>query len=249
MNVIYDHAANLHTQTGPRVALPLLLGTEKPRSLLDVGCGTGTWLKAALDFGVSDVFGIDGIELPDKQFLVPKSSFRRIDLSGGWNLGKQFDLAISLEVAEHLPAAAARLLVKSLTAHSDKIIFSAACPGQEGDHHLNCQWPDYWQTLFNECGFWCEDSLRWRIWDEKDVEPWYRQNMFMAIKGSDQAGREPRIRRVVHPSMFADAMPDLMEMRKSIIQQMERGSQPLGWYFWVPFRGLFAKLRRRSVSN
>ena len=158
---------------------------------------------------------------------------------------RRFDVAICLEVAEHLPAQAAELLVKSLTMHADKIIFSAACPGQEGQGHINCQWPSYWQALFNKYQFRCDDSLRWRIWEEDAVEPWYRQNLFMATKDLDQAGNEQRIRCVLNPAMFAEnTMPDMSKIRPEIINQIEQGSQPASWYLSIPFRGIIAKFRR-----
>jgi SAM-dependent methyltransferase len=245
MAINYHHGSNRHTQDGPRVALPLLMGLSHPQSLLDVGCGTGTWLKAALELGIDDIFGVDGIELPDREFLVSKSFFRKMDLAGGWNLERRFDLAICLEVAEHLPADSAEQLVKSLTLHADTILFSAACPGQEGEGHINCQWPGYWQALFNHHQFRCEDSLRWKIWEQDAVEPWYRQNLFLATKDAGQAGSEPRLQRVLHPSMFAgNAMPDMAKIRHGIIDQVEAGSQTVGWYLSIPFRGMLAKLRR-----
>lgn len=244
MSIDYNHKANRHTQEGPRTALPMLIGLRHPKSLLDVGCGTGTWLQAALDLGINDLCGIDGIELPDNRFLVPKSFFRKTDLIGEWDLGRRFELAICLEVAEHLPAHSAELLVKSLTSHADTILFSAASPGQKGQGHINCQWPDYWQALFNKYQFQCDDSPRWRIWEEGAVEPWYRQNLFMATKDIALAGKEPRIQRVLHPSMFA-AMSNI---RREIIVQAEQGSEPLGWYLSIAFRGMMAKLRRAATK-
>jgi SAM-dependent methyltransferase len=249
MEINYHHGANRHTEEGPSVALPILIGLNHPNSLLDVGCGTGTWLKTALDLGINDVFGVDGIELPDQQFLISKNLFKKMDLSGGWNLGRRFDLALCLEVAEHLPASSAELLVKSLTLHADKILFSAACPGQEGEGHINRQWPAYWQGLFNKHQFRCEDSLRWKIWELNAVEPWYRQNLFMAIKDAGQAGSEPRIHPVLSPAMFSDnSMPDMSKIRPQIIAQIEEGSQTFVWYLSIPFRGLLAKFRRAGKT-
>ena len=40
--------------------VPLVLALVKPQSVVDVGCGLGTWLSVFKDFGVKDVFGIDG---------------------------------------------------------------------------------------------------------------------------------------------------------------------------------------------
>jgi 2-polyprenyl-3-methyl-5-hydroxy-6-metoxy-1,4-benzoquinol methylase len=60
------------------------------------------------------------------------------------DLEKEFDLVVSLEVAEHLPASAADQFVNTLVKHGKKILFSAAIPGQGGQDHLNEQWPDYW---------------------------------------------------------------------------------------------------------
>jgi len=62
------------------------------------------------------------------------------------------------------------MLVTSLRAHADTVIFSAACPGQEGQGHINCQWPSYWQALFNRNGFECVDDIRPVIWGNTDIE-------------------------------------------------------------------------------
>jgi 2-polyprenyl-3-methyl-5-hydroxy-6-metoxy-1,4-benzoquinol methylase len=144
MRVDYEHSQNKHTLEGPQTALPLILAEAKPRSLLDVGCGTGTWLKAALDFGIQDVFGVDGAEITKDKFLVPERLFRQQDLTVPWSLGRRFDVVLCLEVGEHLDEACAATLVDSLVGHSNWVLFSAACPGQPGQHHVNCQWPIYW---------------------------------------------------------------------------------------------------------
>ena len=128
MIINYDHAKGGHTLSVARAAMPFLLEAQKPASLLDVGCGTGNWLKAAQELGVPALFGVDGIELPEGRFLFSKSFFRKIDLSEAWNLGRRFDVAICLEVAEHLPQNSADVFVKCLSAHSDRIIFSATPP-------------------------------------------------------------------------------------------------------------------------
>jgi hypothetical protein len=171
-------------------------------------------------------------------------------LSEPFDLGRRFDLALCLEVAEHLDADAGAVLVDSLAAHSDAIFFSAACPGQPGQHHVNCQWPEYWQALFNARDFACSDAIRWRIWNDSRIEPWYRQNMFFAFRDCPSAGKEPRIAPVIHPEMkpiFEDVACE--RYRVAQVRGIARGSMPLTWYFSTAVTGLWGKLHRRTLSN
>src|SRR5579863_8625346 len=124
MTVDYDHSKNVHTLSGPQAAMPLLFPEGKPRSLLDVGCGTGTWLQAAQEFGIKDIFGVDGVNIPAERLLFPNELFRKQDLTEPWNLGRKFEVVLCLEVAEHLPERSASTLIDSLTSHADTIIFS-----------------------------------------------------------------------------------------------------------------------------
>src|SRR5207247_2541564 len=123
---------NVHNLDSPRAALPALLAEAKLRSLLDVGCGTGTWLRAAIEFGVPEVFGVDGVEIPKERLLVPPDCFQKQDLTRLWKLERRFDAVLCLEVAEHLEENDAPALLDALVAHADVILFSAACPGQPG---------------------------------------------------------------------------------------------------------------------
>src|SRR5947209_4880766 len=92
----YDHSKNIHNLDGPRAALPVLLAEAKPRSLLDIGCGTGTWLRAAVEFGVPEIFGVDGVEIPKERLLVPPDCFRKQDLTRLWKLERRFDVVLCL---------------------------------------------------------------------------------------------------------------------------------------------------------
>lgn len=203
MNKInYDHSQNLHLLNAPSQIFPLIKSIYNPQSVLDVGCGTGTWLKIVSEQGISDFFGIDGIELKNEQFLVSKEHFLLQNLTNEWNLGRTFDLVFCLEVAEHLPPESAKNLIKSLTNHSETIIFSAACPSQGGQGHINCQWPNYWQELFNKYGYICVDEIRPIIWDWDFPEYWYKQNIFVAKKDINNAGKEKRIASIVYPTLY-----------------------------------------------
>jgi SAM-dependent methyltransferase len=238
MSVDYEHSRIQQPLDGPRVVLSLVFEKWKPKSLLDVGCGIGNWGKAAMDLGVPDVAGIDGIAIAKEILMLPEQCFQTHDLTNPWSLGRKFDTVICLEVAEHLDEKHAVTLVKSLAAHGDSILFSAACPGQKGRHHVNCQWPKYWQALFNSEGFSCDDSLRWAIWNDPRVEACYRQNVFYAVKDRENAGREERIMPVLHP-----------EAQQETLSAVENGSMGVKWYFSIPFQGLRAKVRRRQSRN
>lgn len=214
--VDYDHGNNLHTVAGAGIALPLLLGDFRPQSVLDVGCGTGTWLRAALDLGIADVCGIDGAQLPAEALHVPADRIRICDLQAEWGLDRRFELVLCLEVAEHLPPESAAAFIGKLTDCGDRIFFSAANPWQPGQHHVNCQWPAYWQALFNRRGFVCRDVLRWKIWNESPVEPWYRQNLFLAEK-DEAAGKEPRIPGAIHPDYMRAACEHWRNERQGLL--------------------------------
>ena len=244
MSIDYDHALNPHTVEGARVALGILFSNHTPSSLLDVGCGTGTWLKAASDMGVSEVYGVDGIVQRSKKLLIPEERFRQQDLTHAWNLGRRFEYALCLEVAEHLDACHAPVLIDSLTAHADTIYFSAACPNQLGQHHVNCQWPSHWQGLFNERGYVCSDAPRWQIWNDPRIEPWYRQNLFVATRQSTAVPfEEPRILSVVHPAMV-DIVRSQESSEAAIIKRIENGIRPARWYLTASVSALRAKVRQ-----
>lgn len=243
--VDYCHDANQHSLEGARTALPLALCGTTPSSLLDVGCGRGTWLRSAIDLGITDVLGLDGADIPNDQLLFPPNLFRRQDLTAPWSLGRKFDVVLCLEVAEHIPESFSKTFVNNLTEHGDTVMFSAACPGQAGQHHVNLQWPAYWQRLFNNCGFVCDDRVRWEMWDVKTIEPWYRQNMFVARRSAADAGREPRICPVLHPDLID--FVDVNNWRKGMLQRIESGLMPVKWYANIPFRALNCKLRRLAA--
>lgn len=153
-------------------------------SVVDFGCGTGTWLNQFRLHGVQRVLGLDGGN-PSEDFLhIGKYEFLRRDLSMPFRLDDRFDLAMSLEVAEHLPSESARNFVSNITQLSDVVVFGAAIPGQGGTNHVNERWPSYWAALFREQGFTCFDILRGSIWYDERIEWWYRQNTLVFIKES-----------------------------------------------------------------
>jgi hypothetical protein len=178
-----------------------------PDSIIDIGCGEGAWLKVAKEkFGIKEIYGLDGSYIQKDRLLIDENEFDHIDLNDpSWSdyriSSKKYspspwDLVISLEVAEHISESSADYFIESLCRFGDRVLFSAAIPGQNGLGHVNEQWPSYWVEKFEKNGFYTDDLLRWIIWNDKDVATWYKQNIFLFVKGG---GKGKVVPDVVHP--------------------------------------------------
>lgn len=168
-----------------RKVLRLLATFGRPRSAIDFGCGVGTWLAALeVELGVTDFVGLDGEYVDLAALKIPPEKFRPHDLERPYVASRRFDLAISLEVAEHLPPEAGTVLVQSLAAASDLVLFSAAVPFQGGVRHVNEQFPEYWAEKFASSEFVAIDALRDLLWEDEEVAWWYRQNILLFARRS-----------------------------------------------------------------
>ena len=161
------------------VIVPIINDLIAPRSVCDVGCGVGTWLRAWSDLGVSQICGLDGDYVDQAQLMIEKQFFLRHDLRRTLPSIGTFDLVLSLEVAEHLPADRAESFIADLTTLAPVVLFSAAIPNQGGTNHINEQWQDYWADLFKARGFTAFDVVRPLIWNDERVDRWYSQNAIL----------------------------------------------------------------------
>jgi SAM-dependent methyltransferase len=128
----------------------LLYETIIPKSVIDIGCSSGIYLLPYLDNGCS-VLGIDGASKANLHLL--PSSFRCVDLREPWTPPTKFDLALCIEVLEHIPEKYADLVVETICKCSDILFISAARKGQQGEGHLNCQDKPYWIEKFGKHGY------------------------------------------------------------------------------------------------
>src|SRR6266545_3258022 len=167
-----------------RVVAPIVMDLVRPASVLDVGCGLGTWLAAFAELGVTDFLGIDGDYVERAKLKIPADRFQPVNLANPPALGRTFDLAVCLEVAEHLPEPASPGLVKLLTDAAPVVLFSAAIPGQGGTDHINERWPAFWRELFAARGYVRLDPIRPRVLRDRRVEWWYQQNAFLFVRQS-----------------------------------------------------------------
>lgn len=194
----------LFSVNAPRAVLPYVFSLVRPATVVDIGCGIGTWTSVARELGCQQVKGLDGAHVPKAQRLIADEEFVATDLTDFKSPGR-FDLAICLEVAEHLPETSADGFVANLCASTDVILFAAAIPMQGGQGHINEQWPIYWQQKFASHDFIMLDLLRDRFWQDTQVEWWYRQNMFLVCRRNHAlaaAGKEFDGNCFVHPELF-----------------------------------------------
>lgn len=203
------------TSKSAAAAVPVLLGcltgagAAPPASVIDIGCGRGVWLRA---FGAIQVKGRDGPWTKPERLLIDPANFTATDLSRPFTEPQKFDLAMTLEVAEHIDAAQADQFVDNLVGLSDTLLFSAAIGGQGGQHHVNEQPLTYWAEKFAARGFTLFDVLRPRLWSDEGVCWWYRQNMVVLCNEQSRfrpgliqaAAQNPPILDLAHPIGFTE---------------------------------------------
>lgn len=165
-----------------RLVLKHLFSFVSPKSIIDVGCGHGAWIKAAEELGVSDVLGLEGSWIDKNLIQIPDDKIKTVDFNTDFNLERKFELVVSLEVAEHLEKDRAESFVKNLTSLGDIVLFSAAIPFQGGNGHINEQFQHYWAEMFIKNGMIPVDIIRPFIWWNDDVTWWFRQNTILYVK-------------------------------------------------------------------
>lgn len=167
-----------------------------PASVVDVGCGIGAWLSEWRRQGVTDVLGIDGDWVDRALLQIPAEQFTPHDLTVPFDSDRPYDLAISLEVAEHIEPEHGPALVDLLVSLAPVVLFSAAIPNQGGQHHVNERWQGDWARDFADRGYVAVDAVRPQIWENKNVAVWYRQNIVLYVKQDVLAGR-PELQALV----------------------------------------------------
>lgn len=203
--------------------VPVIMALVKPSSVVDLGCALGGWLRVFKDNGVKEILGVDGDWIDQELLLIAREEFITADLTKPLDVRKRFDLAISLEVAEHIESQYADVFLDSLTKLSSVVLFTAAVPDQGGVHHVNEQWPEYWVDKFKKRGFILIDCVRKKIW-ESNVEPCYAQNSLLFVE-PNELKNHPNLQgemqgavstplSLVHPRMFlSHTSPETIPLR------------------------------------
>jgi len=170
------------SQQSANEVVPIVLEYVQPTSVIDVGCGMGIWLAAFRQYGINDILGVDGDYVDRRALQIPAKAFVPSDLEQPFNVGREFDLVVSLEVAEHLSPESAETFVQSLVSLGPVILFSAAIPFQAGTNHVNTQWQGYWANLFQNRDYVTIDCIRKRIWANDKVDWYYAQNIQLFVR-------------------------------------------------------------------
>lgn len=131
----------------------------KPKYVVDYGCGPGMLIERLSEFGVETV----GFEGSKHGIDYARDAIRaRIDHKDILDIPRDIALqpakfavhclVVCTEVAEHLDAKDADHLVNVICSNLCPVIFTAAPPGQDGHHHVNCQPMHYWIEKFRAHG-------------------------------------------------------------------------------------------------
>ena len=217
--MLYAGRSSLYSAS---VITSLLSDLISPRSVLDVGCARGTWLKAwSKHLTGGDYHGVDGGYVDPAMLEIPPERFTAASLDAGFDLGRTFDLVQSLEVAEHLEPSSSQTFVSGLARHSSRfVLFSAAPPGQGGEHHINERPYEYWRDLLAREGFEVFDLLRKQIIAEKRISYWYRYNTFLYVRRGRIDGLSPEVRAAAVPpgTALSDIAPVTFRLRKALVR-------------------------------
>jgi SAM-dependent methyltransferase len=220
-----------------RPILELVHRLYRPTSIVDIGCGSGGWLAAAEQIGFTVLRGYDGPWADPARYTSANIDFRPVNLEqDSFEHDRRYDLAMSVEVAEHLSEPRADVIVDLLCAASDVVLFGAAIPMQGGTHHIHERPQTYWIEKFRKRGFEPFDVIRPAIWNDNNIRWWFRQNTILFVKaGSDVLDRdllrsmEKRIWNVVHPAAFQrkvrnwrETAAELRSARREIARLEER---------------------------
>jgi SAM-dependent methyltransferase len=182
-HTFYDDIGFSKTEDTARIITAYLFNTFHPASVLDLGCGTGAYLKHFEALGCQ-VVGVEGSSVGISR-IHPAVLAVHHDLRRPLLINQQFDLVMSVEVAEHIPKKFSENVVQSLCRHArGLIVFTAAPPGTPGEDHINCRARSFWDALFERQGFVfdpdkTEDLVRHAR--QHDTAVWFQQWAYVYV--------------------------------------------------------------------
>lgn len=152
-----------------------------PRSVIDVGCGTGA-LMAAFERRDIKCLGFDRAGAALERCRQRDLNVRRLDIERDAVPADRADVVVSTEVAEHLQASAAERFAELLTTLGPVVVLSAAPPGSSGKDHVNEQPNEYWIARLAGRGFAYDRELALRLreeWRAAGVDEAFHQSLMV----------------------------------------------------------------------
>jgi SAM-dependent methyltransferase len=242
----YIHRTDDHNTQSPEQIVPVLIKLFNPKSVLDIGCGTGTFLNIFQKHGV-EIMGVDGDWVNKEQLYINPSFFKTADLEKTFDLQKKFDLILCLELAEHLSETTADTLIDTLVNHGSRIIFSAAVKNQGGQNHINEQPFIYWQEKFKKRGFVFYDIFRPVFWNNENIQWWYKQNMFLAAHQSEPVSKEIENCMLkdgapvyIHPGLLESYAARLLKAHNKL-EIIQNGKAGISFYYRMLIKSIAQK--------
>lgn len=212
----WHHHYGLITSQSAHKMIGYLRNLFNIHSAIEFGCGHAHWLEAAEKLGVSDIRGLDGEWTELDQLRIDQSKFHIVDLEKPVDLKRKFDLAICMEVGEHLHQNASAQFINSICKHADLVLYGAAIPLQGGFKHINEKWQSFWAGHFHAEGYRAFDLMRPVFWSDTGIHYYYRQNALIYISQNakeliaraERLGAELQsnpILDIVHPEKYIES--------------------------------------------
>jgi SAM-dependent methyltransferase len=180
----YEFVDRLAAEAAP-IMVDSLVQEFAPATAVDVGCGTGAFL-AELQRRGPQVHGLEYSDAGIARTRAKGVGVSPFDLRTGARPTlprERFDLVTSFEVAEHLPPELADRFVDTLASLGDRIVMTAAVPGQGGMNHVNEQPNEYWIAKLRQRGFTYATDVTQRFrreWQARLREQhWYADNVMV----------------------------------------------------------------------
>lgn len=178
-----------HSWRAPIVCSTIVETIPNVKRIIDCGCGDGDLVNEFLNMGL-DAYGIEGTFNCEEVLKMPLQKLIVADLRLPLHsrIG-EYDVALSLEVAEHIEEEFADTYVSNLCRLSDRVLISAAPPGQGGHGHVNCQPAIYWVAKFFDQRFQFNSVMTETL--KNALKPWaskpgikaYHQNLLYFARG------------------------------------------------------------------
>lgn len=134
-----------------RLIADVLFEEFRPRRLVDLGCGCGVYGHRFGERGV-EVVCLDGVRPPARWAFPVEVIVRDLTepLAHTWG---RFDLALCLDVGEHIPVRLCDVFLGNITRFADTLLLACAPPGQGGHHHVNERPKRWWVARLASHGF------------------------------------------------------------------------------------------------